>query len=55
VNSGQADVREVRRPTAEDESSATDIRPDAHVENLVEAERGATLDKDLLDSRRPVE
>lgn len=35
--------------------AATDVTPDDHVENLVEAERGADGEGDLLDSGRPVE
>lgn len=41
------------RPSAA--PSATDTAPDDHVENLVEAERRADGDDDLLDVRRPVE
>lgn len=45
----------VPRPDRAAEGEVLDVRPDEHISEKVEEERAQTGEKDLLDSRRPVE
>ena len=45
----------VARPDHVVEDELLDVRPDAHITEKVDEERAQTGEKDLLDSRRPVE